>query len=58
MAAARDVPSEVRGDAARKALLQRVRSLVRDVPDFPRPGILFRDITPILSDPEVLRGVV
>lgn len=26
-------------------------SLVRDVPDFPRPGVLFRDITPMLADP-------
>lgn len=27
-------------------------SLVRDIPDFPRPGILFRDITPLLADPK------
>lgn len=26
---------------------------IRDVPDFPKPGILFKDITPILSDPRV-----
>ncbi len=26
------------------------RSLVRDVPDFPKPGILFKDITPVLAD--------
>jgi adenine phosphoribosyltransferase len=26
-------------------------SLIRDVPDFPKPGILFRDITPLLQDP-------
>jgi adenine phosphoribosyltransferase len=26
-------------------------ALVRDIPDFPEPGILFRDITPLLSDP-------
>src|SRR5690606_41248420 len=25
--------------------------LVRDVPDFPKPGILFKDITPVLADP-------
>ncbi len=30
--------------------LDRLRSLVRDVPDFPRAGILFRDITPLLAD--------
>ncbi|HEY5961087.1 MAG TPA: hypothetical protein VIV60_31235, partial [Polyangiaceae bacterium] len=28
-----------------------VKSLVREIPDFPKPGILFRDITPLLSDP-------
>jgi adenine phosphoribosyltransferase len=27
------------------------RSLIRDVPDFPRPGILFKDITPLLATP-------
>lgn len=30
--------------------LTRVLGLVRDVPDFPEPGILFRDITPVLAD--------
>ncbi|MBX3181541.1 MAG: adenine phosphoribosyltransferase [Polyangiaceae bacterium] len=29
-----------------------VRDLVRDIPDFPLPGILFRDITPLLADPK------
>ncbi len=32
--------------------------LVRDVPDFPKPGILFRDITPVLLDPEALGEAV
>jgi adenine phosphoribosyltransferase len=27
-----------------------LRSLIRDVPDFPQPGVLFRDITPVLAD--------
>lgn len=35
-----------------------VRSLVRDVPDFPKPGILFRDITPILSNAAALSAVI
>jgi adenine phosphoribosyltransferase len=35
-----------------------LRRYVRDIPDFPKPGILFRDITPLLSDPEALRETV
>lgn len=34
------------------------RSLIREVPDFPSPGILFRDITPLLADPQALNEVV
>lgn len=34
-----------------KTGLAHVVSLVRDVPDFPRPGILFKDLTPVLADP-------
>ena len=33
----------------------RLRARIRDVPDFPKPGILFKDITPLLGDPEALR---
>ena len=35
-----------------------LRALVRDVPDFPSPGILFRDITPLLASPEAFRAAV
>jgi len=31
--------------------VNELRRLIRDVPDFPKPGILFRDITPLLADP-------
>ncbi len=31
-------------------LVQRLRSTVRSIPDFPKPGILFRDFTPVLLD--------
>lgn len=31
--------------------LPGLRALIRDVPDFPKPGILFKDITPLLADP-------
>jgi len=36
----------------------RLRAAVRDVPDFPKPGIVFKDITPILADPAVFRLAV
>jgi adenine phosphoribosyltransferase len=29
----------------------RLRKLIRDIPDFPKPGVMFRDITPLLADP-------
>ena len=32
----------------------RLQSLIRDVPDFPKPGILFKDITPLLADAAAL----
>ena len=33
--------------------LERLRRAVRDVHDFPKPGIVFKDITPVLLDPEL-----
>lgn len=35
-----------------------LRAWVRDVPDFPKPGILFRDLTPMLRDPEGWQAMV
>jgi adenine phosphoribosyltransferase len=35
-----------------------LRAHVRDIPDFPRPGIVFKDITPLLLDPPALRAAV
>lgn len=37
--------------------LEQIRARVRDVPDFPKPGILFKDITPLLRTPEVFASV-
>ncbi len=34
--------------------LQHLRSRIREIPDFPQPGVLFRDITPLLADPSAL----
>jgi adenine phosphoribosyltransferase len=38
--------------------MDRLRSLVRDIPDFPRAGIMFRDIMPLLRDPVALAEAV
>ncbi len=35
-----------------------LKSLIRDIPDFPKPGILFRDITSLLRNPEGLRYTI
>jgi adenine phosphoribosyltransferase len=35
-----------------------LKSLIREVPDFPTPGILFRDITPLLGDASAFRHVL
>jgi adenine phosphoribosyltransferase len=37
---------------------QELKRYVRDVPDFPQPGIIFRDITPLLGKKELFREVV
>jgi len=38
--------------------VELISSLIRDVPDFPKPGILFKDITPVLQDPAGLKASV
>ncbi|MBA8823494.1 adenine phosphoribosyltransferase [Saccharopolyspora lacisalsi] len=38
--------------------LKRAAGLVREVPDFPEPGVLFRDIGPVLADPDAFGAVV
>jgi adenine phosphoribosyltransferase len=35
-----------------------LRALIRDVPDFPRPGIVFKDITPVLLNPDATDAAV
>ncbi|GID92821.1 adenine phosphoribosyltransferase [Amorphoplanes digitatis] len=48
---------EVRGDSGPEAAAL-VASRVVDVPDFPKPGILFKDLMPLFSDGEVFRQVI
>src|SRR5947199_6915110 len=39
-------------------IVEQLRAAVRNVPDFPRKGIVFKDITPILSDPLLFRASI
>ncbi|MGZ0076612.1 adenine phosphoribosyltransferase [Methylomonas sp. YC3] len=38
--------------------MERLRNKIRDIPDFPKPGIIFKDITPLVKDPATLRLAV
>ena len=38
--------------------IDQIHELIRNVPDFPKPGILFKDITPVLSDAKAFRSMV
>lgn len=37
---------------------QQIKNTIRDIPDFPKPGIIFKDITPVLKDPELCKNIV
>ncbi len=38
--------------------MRAIRDYIRDIPNFPKPGIIFRDITPLLADGEAFHAVV
>lgn len=38
--------------------MNRLKNKIRDIPDFPKPGIIFKDITPLVQDPAMLRLTV
>ena len=40
------------------ALADLVQARLRDVPDYPVPGVVFKDITPLLADHDAFRAVV
>jgi adenine phosphoribosyltransferase len=42
----------------RTSIDRLIRDKIRDVPDYPQPGILFKDITPLLADPAAFEVVV
>ena len=37
---------------------EMLKQYIRDIPDFPQPGVLYRDITPLLNDPTAFRTVI
>ncbi len=39
-------------------LEQKIKSTIRDVVDYPKPGIIFKDITPLFSDPLLIREII
>src|SRR5688572_22122248 len=39
-------------------MTSRLRDLIRDIPDFPRPGILFRDLTPLMGNGPAFRETI
>jgi len=39
-------------------LSDSIKAIIRDVPDFPKPGILFKDITPVLAQPAIRKEIV
>lgn len=39
-------------------LQDRIRAAIRDIPDFPKPGILFKDITPVFYDPALCNEII
>ena len=41
-----------------KEELQRLSAAIRDIPDFPKPGILFKDITPVLGNGELFASAI
>src|SRR6478752_7709304 len=44
--------------AIHDAIMDRARGLIRDIPDFPQPGIVFKDITPLLADDVAFSSVI
>ena len=36
----------------------KIRAAIRDIPDFPKPGIMFKDISPLLADPKLFRATI
>ena len=55
---ATNTTTDPRDQTSGSADLDRIRALIRDIPDFPQPGIIFRDITPLLADAAAFRATI
>lgn len=51
-------PDTPAGDAPALGVAAQVLASLREIPDFPTPGVLFQDFTPVLGDGDLLRAVV
>lgn len=45
-------------DRSLVTLETRLKAAIRDIPDFPKPGILFKDITPVFLDPDLCSAII
>ncbi len=53
-----DTTDTKKSEVLTDGMLLTAEQLIRDVPDFPRPGIMFKDITPVLSSPKAMREII
>src|SRR6516165_8009773 len=52
------IPYGVIRPTAAEARMLDLKAFIRDIPDFPKPGIVFKDITPLLADPIAFRNAI
>ena len=43
--------------AKKEVAVEEVRKVIRDVPDFPKPGIIFKDLTPVLANARLMKQI-
>jgi adenine phosphoribosyltransferase len=53
-----DRPAAIRLASSGEEIESVLRRLIRDVPDYPQPGVMFKDITPLLADPQGFAAAV
>ena len=58
IAAEDDLAAQSSGGGTASRRLSVIERFIRDAPDFPKPGILFKDITPLLQSPEGLKSSI